>query len=1200
MTEEQSLLSQLRSLRRTVRALFALDGLGRLLAAVPPAVLAAIVLDYLIKFPALIRFGLLAGVLSLLIVVAVRHLWRPLRTRISVQDVALELEGRFPELDDRLASTVNFIESPRGRAGESAELRQAVVADTLRATAGTPFTRALNPRPLVAMFLFGVVVAAGIAALGAWQADAAMIGIERLFNPLSSRQWPRRTWVDVGPTRRFIIPIGEDFQARVSVEGVVPDRVNIYYRETGSEAFAPPEIMKPVDVGEGHAVFVRTFTRVRKSFEYYVTAGDDDTRRGGLVLVDARPRPRAQNVVLQIAPPSYIADGEVAVFEGQGSARALQGSRVLVEVLTNKPIAAESDGTPKAALLFGRGEQQRAVPLAFVSSDPLAGGAAGDEVAAARMAADRRLLRAEFEVDQTELIGFRMVCMDGFDSEPGDTLTVVAEQDEPPRVRIVEPTQAIMDVTFRSVVPVKAHIQDDCGVTRAALGWQRGTSQERGTTGLTVVRPVERGTDARPLALTAVKRWDLRDIEPELQVGEEIVYRCAAVDNFQWRGQGPHTAQSQEYRLRVVSVESMAEAMRRKLLALGLRVGDLVRRQEDLQAETKDTRSEKPASEPLSQRGREQTMGQEDSQRQLKQQAEEIRDEFDELLSQYRLNRIPQDEAFDHSVETQQALDEVAKDPMPKASQALRQSRDAAATPEQQTDKLDEAIAEQQRVIDRLRDALSRLERFTEAEAIAQKLRQILRQQEKLTERTGDLANQTLGKSQGELTAEERDAQQSLASRQSELAQELNQAVEQMKEAARELQQRNEAVAEALKDVAKDAENRDPVRKMRNASRQIGQNQAAVAGASQASAEEDLRAMIEKLENRRQQELQNRISTLKELQKELQEVRRKEEGHLQENKDAQAGRPNAARPEQQAPKQGQTAQQTGRLSEKMQEAGSQQAAASTQSAQQSMGQAQSGLSQGQSESAQQSQEKAIEQLDQANRELEQDIRESEQALAEEKLEAIKQQLARIKDGEVEVHGATVDLEAKRLAEKFARSDAERLIFTQDQQRELLSETAGIIRQLEEANVTVFTFVLKIVGDRMDESHQRLRKEQTDPITQSAQQKAIEYLDKLVRALDEEISNRRRRGGGRGGSGGGQQGQTQLVPTLAELKMLKMMQQDIRDATTQVNDALKSHETPEEQARIKAEAKRIGRDQERVKGLLEKLTDPAAGQQGGEL
>ena len=43
---------------------------------------------------------------------------------------------------------------------------------------------------------------------------------------------------------------------------------------------------------------------------------------------------------------------------------------------------------------------------------------------------------------------------------------------------------------------------------------------------------------------------------------------------------------------------------------------------------------------------------------------------------------------------------------------------------------------------------------------------------------------------------------------------------------------------------------------------------------------------------------------------------------------------------------------------------------------------------------------------------------------------------------------------QRLAEKFARSDAERLIFTQDQQKELLTETAGIIKELQDANSKV--------------------------------------------------------------------------------------------------------------------------------------------------
>jgi len=1201
MTQQEFLLAQLRGMRRRIRTLFALDGIGRLMAAVPPAILAAILLDYLIKFPPLFRMAMLLGIIALAAIVVVRHLWRPMRTVFGAGDVAIELEGRFPELDDRLATTVNFLEKPDDRVGESDELREAVISETLDATIGMRFQKALKPRPLVLMFVLGLVVTAGIALLGAWQAEAAGIGMRRLLNPLTEEQWPKRTLLDVGSNRRFVIPIGDDFQATVQVDGVVPDRVFIRYRELGSSTFAPPEIMKPLaNIADGN-VFGRTFTRVRKSFEYYVTGGDDSTGDRGLVTVDARPRPRIENVLLTISPPAYISDGQVVTAEGQGSIRALQGSKIVLDIFTNKAIGVDADGRPQAELLFGKvgkAGHQRRQRFAFVGPETRLGDLTEAERLIDRMKADHRVLRSEFEAEETLPLNFQLVCQDGFDGQPGEDLYLVATEDEPPRVRIVEPTQSIMDVTFRSVVRVKAHVQDDCGVTRIALGWKRGTSQQKGTMGLEAVRPVERGTDARPLALSAVRRWDLRDIEPELNVGDELVYRCMAVDNFQWRGRGPHTSESQEYRLRVVSIESMAEAMRRRLMALGLRVGDLVKRQEDLQGETKDTRAAKKLAEPLSQKGREQTMGQEDAQRRLTRQADDIRSEFERLLNQFRLNRIPQDKAFEHAVEAQQALKDVARDPMPKAARALRDSRGAEATPQTQTQKLDRAVAEQQRAIDRLRESLGRLERFTEAEAIAQQLRQILRQQQKLTGKTGRLADQTLGKAQSELTQAERDAQQSTSSRQGELSRDLKKAIDQITESSKRLQQSDPAVSEALKETAQDAATRDPARKMRNAARQIGQNQAAAAGANQKSAEEDIRELIDKLEHRRQQELKSQIAQIKELQKELAKIRKKEEGHLQENRDFQAGKPRASKPEQQAPKQGETSKQTEQLSQRMEQAGSQQASQATQDAQQSMSQAQGQLSQSQSRQAEQKQEKSLEQLDQAKGELEQDLRETETELAEEQLEEIKQQLARIKDGEIEVNKSTAYLQKRRLAKTFARSDSEKLIFTTDHQKELLGETGQIVKELQEGGVKVFTFVLKIAADRMDESSQRLDKQQTDPITQAAQKKAIILLDKLCKALEEEISNRKKKDDGGGGQqGDGQQGPAELVPTLAELKMLRMMQVDIKSATSAVGEALKQADAP--QAELKAHTKRIGRDQEKVKRLMQELTDPNAGRAGGE-
>jgi len=133
---------------------------------------------------------------------------------------------------------------------------------------------------------------------------------------------------------------------------------------------------------------------------------------------------------------------------------------------------------------------------------------------------------------------------------------------------------------------------------------------------------------------------------------------------------------------------------------------------------------------------------------------------------------------------------------------------------------------------------------------------------------------------------------------------------------------------------------------------------------------------------------------------------------------------------------------------------------------------------------------------------------------------------------------------------------------------------------------------------MAESDDRLKRKLTDAITQRAQEKAIYVLGQLVDALEEEIADLQKKDEDQQqGGGGGQQGQPQLVPTLAELKMLRLMQQDINQDTAKVYENVQ--ETQKVTPEVEAEAKRIGRDQGKIKKLMEGLTDPNAGAQGGE-
>src|SRR5207249_1913794 len=98
-------------------------------------------------------------------------------------------------------------------------------------------------------------------------------------------------------------------------------------------------------------------------------------------------------------------------------------------------------------------------------------------------------------------------------------------------------------------------------------------------------------------------------------------------------------------------------------------------------------------------------------------------------------------------------------------------------------------------------------------------------------------------------------------------------------------------------------------------------------------------------------------------------------------------------------------------------------------------------------------------------------------------------------------------------------------------------TKVVVKKLDEAKV--FQWVLQTTGEDMAEAAARLDKEESGVATQEIQEDAIKKLADLIEALRKERAAKPKQGGG--GGGGGKQ---PLVPPLAELKMLRIMQRDV--------------------------------------------------------
>src|SRR6516225_1851279 len=103
---------RLAALRRRLRFVVTLRGVSSLFVLILSVLLLEGLLDWWLHLPGLIRAFFLTGILAGGGCVAYRYLLEPLRQRDDDLSLALRVEADYPELNDALASTVQFLGEP--------------------------------------------------------------------------------------------------------------------------------------------------------------------------------------------------------------------------------------------------------------------------------------------------------------------------------------------------------------------------------------------------------------------------------------------------------------------------------------------------------------------------------------------------------------------------------------------------------------------------------------------------------------------------------------------------------------------------------------------------------------------------------------------------------------------------------------------------------------------------------------------------------------------------------------------------------------------------------------------------------------------------------------------------------------------------------------------------------------------------------
>lgn len=1179
------LASELRGLGALARRLLVTERLLLVAAALAGAALALTLLDFALRFPTWLRGAHWIAGAGALVVAWVRFVWPALRLKPAATTVALRIERRRPELKGLLASGVEFAEQRHPESeGAEADLERRLAALVAR-RAGESWKPGAAKGLLRADRVWRAVGAAAIAAAviagaGAMAPSLAWTGAKRTFAPWLDAAWPKRTVV-VDVTGIDVHPLGVSAPLRAALlrsnRADSATDVSVVYRviEDGEPGGAERALLtwqsREVDASaeavqarreagvagldERGALFERLVEVSGEALEYRFETWDDRTpwRR-----IELTPPPAVTGATAEVTPPPYAAalpaqDVSTGFVEqttlsmGDGTdERAvappfLAASELSLDLRLNKPVPAEPDNPIWLSQTFGEDAAAQDVALTV---DP----------------DDARHWRLSWTLRESTRLRITLEDQHGIISTDEAVYRFEAVRDGPPTATIAEPASD-RSVLATAVVDILGEGRDDVGLE--ALTLERRIAAPAGGPGREPSGPggaVEATEAAVEFAhLDAEGRTTARleasvDLGPlGLTPGDELWLQAVATDIYAVAGETHAPVRSMPRRLRIITEEQFVEDIRGELGAV--REG-AIRLHEEQEA-VRERLRQRPDGESLRRAQSEITEG-------IARQTERV-EEIQRRVEQNGLN----DPQLSELLEDVGRLARRAGDWSARASERLAEATapEADAEPDEDGEapgeEIDEAEAQdvedaQRSVQDELTQLAEALDTGEDAWVMRRRLEDLLQRQQALREATGQAGAQTAGKPVEELTEQERSALEEIVEQQMELAQEAQDATEELSERAEQLEEHDPTAAAGMSQAARRARESQVAEQMEQAGQQAGQNQMSAAGQSQEQAIEDLEQMLEDMEEAeqaREEELRRMLTSLIESIEAL----------IDQQQGALAAFGEAAAQERDGRFDGldrgmiRLNRNTLGVLDQANGAGRELAPVANLIGRASEAQTQAidGLRAEavDAEAVRRQEERSLDLLRQAKEEAERIEQELQQQMQRRQRAELRQAYREQLEKQVALREATDELAQQGDLDRRDRATSRRL---GREQMEINEALRNLVEETEElTDARIFDFAHQRLDDTTSGAGDALR--QGDPGSALPDQEtSISILQGLVEALretrgqEDEFSQ----GGGGGGAGAGSGQPPELIPPLAELRLLRQIQIDVarRTRAAQEGDA----------------------------------------------
>lgn len=1064
-----------------------------------------------------------------------RFVFRSQMSAPTLVQTAQRIERRFPQLGERLSSAIAFLgQGENDIAAGSTDLRRAVVAEAESLSADLDFQQAIDARQprRIAQMLAMVAIVVVIAALSSL--DASRLALVRLLLPWQHHNWPaRHALAFVNPPDK--IAAGDDFEAEVlDRNGILPEVVQIQLRrEIDGRLRVETKEMKQL----GDRMTFR-LENVTQPFEYRAFGGDDQSMPWQPLRVVTPPK--VTDITARIQPPAYTGRGP----EKAGRLiRVLAGSTLSLQGKTDKPI--------KGAVLrnASAGEKLPGVQVA------------GDGLSFTAPAKEAPLWRAE----KSGIYWFEIVGDEELPSGREFRLEVQVAPDLPPGISWDTPADHAF-VTPRALVPVKCLVKDDLAVRSIHLKFLRPDATDQGefvvalfegpakVQGQTKTDP---GGESRSVEVA----WDLA-LVPGLTVGSVLAVRITAQDYK------PQEATTPVRRITIISDEELENRVTQKQTAILEQLAEVLRMQRESRAQTAALEIQLRESGRLTRKEltllEAAELNQRNVQRKMAGPQDGVEAQVVALLGELENNRLADQVAARRMSELLTKVREINRQRLPLISQeltaAVKSARGALEASEEKpgcedgiadTSRfLGAAGKEQDHVIARLESLLGELSHWDNFSRLAREVSQIRLDEEKLAHDTETLQLKEAAAASPD-GADNRAAARLLAQRQLELARRFDKLQTRMEELLARLQVSDPMVAATLAD-ALDAGRRFAIGgQMRTVAGELGEQRLGPAAQAQRQVLENLKELLDLLASRRDRDLARGVKSLGEAAAELGNLSRRQQDLQKELASAAAEQvePQMKRKlERLTPELKNLAAEVEELSRKLERLRAQRAAETTKKAGTSLAQAGAAAEAGDAEDAQWQSRQAKDLLDEAKLELEQQIRQAQQDLQREELARLEQLIQGLVVRERGVLQETERLESLRDKNSGQLSQARQESLRQiaGEQRTLAEETLQMGTMLGSAKAFVLT--LDAAQRKMLLAADALERGETGSSAVEEETAALARLEQLLAALRPEEASPAETQDPPPPGDGPDQGNQPTLQNLAELKLLRLMQETIHKRT----------------------------------------------------